>query len=195
MFSRCSHLRWALQDDSYTPWNLRSPLWRNKVYRFCKPLSILSPNGENAKRNLKPCSLHWLYQSLSRQNWLRLCPTQILLLLREVKIKHTNVKIRISRNHFITIYVHFKTRLLKIRVTEGGGIIIGEKKGYTRMRAFKERKAHKGREVWRDTFIHQTFTDQLQCATNNYRHLGDINERNRQTSLPSGAYILAMEDK
>ena len=44
------------------------------------------------------------------------------------------------------------------------------------MRAFKERKAHKGREVWRDIFIHQTFTDQLQCATNNYRHLGDIND-------------------
>ena len=63
------------------------------------------------------------------------------------------------------------------------------------MRAFKERKAHKRREVWRDIFIHQTFTDQLQRAINNYRHLGDINERNRQTSLPSGAYILAMEDK
>lgn len=130
-----------------------------KVYQFCKPLSILSPNGENAKRNLKLCSLLWLYQPPTEQTELtEACPTQILLLLREVKIKHANVRIRTSRNLFFTIYDHFKTRLLKIRVTEGGVIITGEKKGYTRRRAFRERKAHKGREVWRDILIHSSNT-------------------------------------
>lgn len=128
-----------------------------KVYQFCKPLSILSPSGENAKRNLKLYSPLWLYQSPTEQTELtEACPTQILLLLREEKIKHANVRIRVSRNHFFTIYDHFKTRFLKIRVTEGGGIITGEKKGYTRMRAFKERKAHKRREVWRDILIHSS---------------------------------------
>ena len=87
-------------------------------------------------------------------------PNTDSLVIREVKIKHTNVRIRISRNHFITIYDHFKTRLLKIRVTKGGDIIIAEKKGYTRMRALKDRKARKGREVWRDIFIH-SFIKQL----------------------------------
>ena len=161
VFSRCSHLRWALQNDSYIPWNLRTPLWGNKVYRFCKPLSILSPNGENAKRNLKLSSLHWLHQSLIEKKQLtEAMPNTDSLVIREVKIKHTNVRIRISRNHFITIYDHFKTRLLKIRVTKGGDIIIAEKKGYTRMRALKDRKARKGREVWRDIFIH-SFIKQL----------------------------------
>lgn len=123
-------------------------------------------------------------------------PNTDSLVIREVKIKHINVRIRISRNHFITIYEHFKTRLLKIRVTEGGDIIIAEKKGYTRMRAFKERKAHKGRGVARH--IHSFIKHSLinynvpQTITDTWETL--MNTTGKQ-SLPSGTYILAMEDK